>query len=128
MMHEAMGKRRKKELRRPFVVTVAALSAASLPVAVAVGCGDDKPPYSTPGSWGGQPPLTNGSCSTEGATQACSINLGTANGFHSCFAGTQTCTGGLWSKCGGQGVVTSSAPGVLSPAGLHPSGSRAAPP
>jgi hypothetical protein len=113
--------RRKKPLSRPFVVTVAAVGAG-LPIAVGVGvgagCGDSKPPYASSG--GGPTSTASGPC-TEGAARACAIDLGTTSqGYHSCFAGTQTCTAGSWSKCGGEGVVTNSKPGAVTPAGLHP--------
>ncbi len=117
-MDAGKGKRRKKPLSRPFVVTVAAVGAGIPAImAVGAGCGESKPAYSSfTGGPSGQTEL--GSCGPEGATQPCRIDLGTSNGFRGCFSGTKTCTGGVWSKCGGEGVVTNSAPGALVPAGL----------
>jgi hypothetical protein len=111
----------KRSLTRSFVVTV----AVGIPGALLAnaGCSSDNPQN---GASGGGPQIptpgvTSDKCSTEGAQQPCHMNLGTTAGgqVQSCFSGTQTCTGGRWSSCGGEGTVTNTlaVPGLnLAPA------------
>jgi hypothetical protein len=108
----------KRSLTRSFVVTV----AVGIPGALLAnaGCSSTNPENGATGG-GPQTPSTpgvaSGRCTTEGAQQPCHVNLGMTGGgqFQSCFAGTQTCTGGLWSSCGGDGTVTN----TLSTGGLN---------
>ncbi len=113
-MASSAPKNKKRSLARPFVITVAAVG---LPTAIAVesACGTDKPASGAPGHGNGlgNGTIDNGTCSNEGEQRACHVDLGkTANQYQTCFYGKQTCTGGLWSACGGEGTVTSSMPGV----------------
>jgi hypothetical protein len=111
----------KRSLTRSFVVTV----AVGIPSALLAnaGCSSSNNPDNATGG-GPQTPApgaTSDRCTTEGAQQPCHVNLGMTGGgqFQSCFAGTQTCTGGHWSACGGDGTVTNTlaAPGLnLAPA------------
>jgi hypothetical protein len=110
----------KRSLTRSFVVTV----AVGIPSALMTnaGCSSSNPENATGG--GPQTPVpgaTSDRCTIEGSQQPCHVNLGKTPGgqFQSCYAGTQTCTGGHWSACGGDGTVTNilAAPGLnLAPA------------
>jgi hypothetical protein len=98
---------KKSPLRRPFVVTV----AIGIPTLVAFGCGTSKPSAGPGGSSGGPavpPPTSDGSCTQEGATQTCHVDLGRTAGLQSCFYGTQSCLGGRWTACGGAGKIVNS--------------------
>jgi hypothetical protein len=104
-------KRRKtqRSLARSFVITV----AVGLPTALlaGTGCSSGEPASPAgPGTPPQGPGVLTGACSNEGAQRPCHFSLGkTGSGkVLSCFDGTQTCTGGLWGLCGGEGTVTNS--------------------
>jgi hypothetical protein len=108
----------KKALARPFVMTIVAVGVPT--AVVASGCGTSKP-----GATGGegiapQPTLggDDGTCTTEGATRACHKTVGQNGPYISCFEGTQTCAGGLWSDCGGTGTLSNR----IGQLGLKPAG------
>ena len=121
----------KRSLARSFVVTV----AVGIPSALIanVGCSSTPTPdnNATPGTppQGQGPGVATGKCTDEGAQQPCHFSMGLAAGGKvlSCFSGTQTCTGGTWSTCGGDGTVTNSvlgagldlAPASASTGGIH---------
>ena len=117
-------KRKQRSLAHPFVVTL----AVGVPVMIAgagMGCGNTGEPAAAGpgnGSSGGLPGVANGPCKDEGAEQPCHVNAGkSGNGsIQNCFVGIQTCTGGLWSSCGGEGMVVSSFPSLnlVPPGGL----------
>ncbi|MDB5216839.1 MAG: Tryptophan synthase alpha chain [Myxococcaceae bacterium] len=113
-MDETRSKRKKtkpkRALARSFVVTVAVGIPGGL--LAATGCSSAVPPESTaqPGSASQGPGVQTGKCVDEGQQQPCHFSLGRAGDGKvlSCFQGTQTCTGGTWSACGGEGTVTNS--------------------
>src|SRR5438067_9218604 len=95
---------KKRSLARPFVVTVAAIG---LPGAIAVvGCGTGNP---SAGDGSGIGPIgqlgggDDGTCTNEGDQRPCHLQIRNSGPYLTCYQGTQTCTAGLWSACGGTG-------------------------
>jgi hypothetical protein len=92
-------------LGRAFAVLIFVTSTIA---ALAAGCGaDSEKPPGTGGSGattatgpGGSTSSIPGSCS-EGATQECHVTLSQHGSVLTCYAGTQTCTGGVWGDCVG---------------------------
>jgi hypothetical protein len=77
---------------------------------VVVGCGASDRPASLGYSGTVQgPSVAPEPCAPEGSTQACHVTLGEHDGIVSCFVGTQTCSGGMWGACGGEGSITGKA-------------------
>jgi hypothetical protein len=119
-------KKTKRSLGRPFVVTMALGIPATLAMS-GTGCGTGSNPAASGGSSGTSgtsgAAVDDGTCATEGAQRPCHLSLGKIGSYQSCFNGTQTCTGGLWSSCGGDGTVTNSLAnpqlGTASTGGLH---------
>ncbi len=109
-MSRPSAKKEKRSLARPFVVTMAVGIPATLTTlaAIGAGCGSSKPDAAGIGGNGSSSGGGDDSCSTEGAQRACHLNLGVSGSFQQCFQGTQTCTSGFWSPCGGSGMITSS--------------------
>jgi hypothetical protein len=73
-----------------------------------VGCGAADRPRSL-GDSAGNPQygaIPGSPCVPEGAARDCHVTLGEHDGVLSCFVGKQTCSGGVWSDCGGQGSIT----------------------
>jgi hypothetical protein len=101
-------------LGRAFAVLIFVMSTIA---AVAAGCGADsgKPPGTggsgTTTGTGGSTSSIPGSC-TEGAKQECHVTLGQHGSVITCYAGTQTCEGGLWGDCIGGSEFHRFAPGA----------------
>lgn len=51
--------------------------------------------------------LMEGPCTTDGQKRACHVETGRVQGIVNCFSGEQTCTGGSWGPCGGEGTIAS---------------------
>lgn len=120
-MKQSRRKSGVKALAKPFVLTAAAVG---FPAMVAGACSIDKPEISAGGAVTPPPVPGDDRCDVEGATRECHLNLGARSGFQSCYNGTQTCTGGRWSSCGGSGEVTTRHVGIdLVPSGLPSQGS-----
>ncbi len=91
----------------------AATLVSILLAVVAIACGNANPPMmsgdafvSEPNGTGGRGVRT-GPCDVEGQTVACTVETGRTGSVANCFSGTQTCTGGQWSPCGGtSGTLT----------------------
>jgi hypothetical protein len=91
-------------LGRAFAVLIFVLSTIAT---AAAGCGaDSEKPTGTggsgsttgPGGTGGSTSSISGGC-TEGATQDCHVTLAQHGSVITCYAGTQTCEGGVWGDC-----------------------------
>jgi len=54
----------------------------------------------------------DGPC-TDGATRACSVEIGRNADIVSCFTSSQSCTGGGWSACGADGGGTLESKGIV---------------
>ena len=101
-------------LGRAFAVLTFVMSTIA---ALAAGCGaDSQQPAGTGGNGMGQG--TGGSTSSipgacaEGATQECHVTLSKHGSVITCYAGTQTCEGGLWGDCAGGAEFHRFEPGV----------------
>ena len=111
----------KPSLTRSFVVTVAVGIPGAL-LANTAGCGSSGQPNNAAGGTGGpggvpqpgQPGVMTGTCTNEGEVRACHTDLGATNvgtqQYHNCFYGSQSCTAGVWSGCGGDGMITGAPP------------------
>jgi hypothetical protein len=88
---------------------LAAVSSMVLSLSFVLGCGSNRP--ADLGDQTGSAAKFSGPqpCAPEGETRSCHIPLGKNNGVVSCFQGTQTCTGGFWSQCAGEGSITAQA-------------------
>ena len=86
--------------RRTWAAHIVVLGMAVLVVAYAFGCGTGRP-----GASGDNPtglgPLASGPCSLEGQTRPCHRLISEHAGIVTCSYGTQECSGGAWSTCGG---------------------------
>ena len=106
-------RRGKGSLKSAFVRTFAGGAPAALVVAVACSHGNSAGPAQNYQQPPPPPPpngtMSTGPCSPEGVTQPCDVNLGKSNGILNCFKGTQSCVNGVWSSCGGSGVVSGQA-------------------
>lgn len=91
-----MGSKIKKTRLAVVLLAIAAVPAALL------ACGLDRP-HAEDGS-GSRNFLRSGPCSPEGAVEPCHATTGQSGSVVSCVVGTQTCTNGVWSECGGTDV------------------------
>lgn len=73
-----------------------------LGAAYAAGCGSNRPPtLSDNGKPVAQLPEATGACSQEGETRSCRRLISEHAGVVTCSYGTQQCSGGTWTGCGG---------------------------
>lgn len=79
-------------------------------VALIYGCGTPDRPGATEA--GGIKPPNPVTCSVEGQQQPCYELLAVQGGVRSCLQGTQTCRGGRWSACGGDGTIEATNVGI----------------
>ena len=100
------------------------LGFAGLVAALPVGCSDDGSlPGATfdggSGGGGGIGGVATGPCD-EGDSRKCGIELAKHGDIVTCYAGTQTCSGGVWGECGGGEQFTKD---VSAPPGVGPASS-----
>lgn len=98
--------------RRTLAAHIVVLGMAVLVVAYAFGCGTGRPPSSGDNPTGLAPlaPLASGPCSLEGQTRPCHRLISEHAGIVTCSYGTQQCTGGTWTTCGGPSESVASFP------------------
>lgn len=103
-------------LVRTFAVLVFVVSSVA---AVAAGCGaDSEKPTGGGGSGTASGPSTGGSTSSipgscfEGTSQNCHVTLSQHGSVITCYAGTQTCTNGVWGECLGGSTFERILPGT----------------
>jgi hypothetical protein len=78
--------------------------AAVVAIVFAYGCaGADRPPAGNEATATGDN-IFSGPCSPEGAVRDCHAVIGIHHGVVDCFTATQTCSGGVWTGCGGDGT------------------------
>lgn len=129
-MDSRRPKRKKPSLARSFVVTMAVgIPGAAALASSSTGCSTDDPENSASSGAKPQTGVESERCTSEGEQRPCHLSLGKSpdGKLQSCFEGTQTCTGGVWSGCGGSGTVTNSVVGAglnLAPASLAGGGIR----
>lgn len=92
--------------RRRHPAAYLALIGVAAAALCVVACSNKRPPTldgsGTPGTNpGGTNNVLTGPCSPEGTTVACHYETGRVGNIVNCFAGTQSCVGGVWSTCGG---------------------------
>ena len=78
-------------------------------LALLYGCGTSSRPAAA-GDGTIQP--NDGTCSSDGQQRPCYELLAVQSGVRSCLQGTQTCRGGVWSACGGDGTIEAKNVGI----------------